>query len=291
VAVWYWETDQVPDSIPENPAPFDEIWAPTRFIADTFRKRVAVPVVPMLPGLEPLSFSPRPRASFGLRDDSFTFLVTFDMASLMARKNPLAAITAYRKAFHRGEPATLVIKVARGGESPADLATLAAACEANEVRLIDELMPRSDLLALMSACDCYVSLHRSEGLGLGMAESMLLGKPVIATGYSGNLDFMTPETAYLVNSERVPIPVTVSQYPRGSYWAEPSVEHAAELMRQVYEHRDESRATGERARVEVTRLMSLEAFGHRMVARLAEVGMLQSKRPADTPTSSTSPSD
>jgi glycosyltransferase involved in cell wall biosynthesis len=275
VAVWYWETEEVPDTVPEYPAPFNEVWAPTRFIADAFRKRVKVPVVPMLPGVEPPTFTPRPRDYFGLRDDRFVFLFTFDMASLMARKNPLAAVAAFRRAFRRDEPADLVVKVARGSESPADLAELTAACEANGVRLIDELMPRTDLLALMTACDCYVSLHRSEGLGLGMAETMLLGKPVIATAYSGNLDFMTPETGYLVEYERVSIPESVTQYPRGSHWAEPSVEHAAELMRRVYDRQDESRAVGERARAAVAELMSPEAFGRRMAARLAEVGVVR----------------
>ncbi len=271
IAVWYWETEDVPDAVPEYPAPFDEVWAPTRFIADAFRKRIKVPVVPMLPGLEPPQFEPRPRDFFGLRDDRFVFLFTFDMASLMVRKNPLATVAAFRKAFRRDEPVDLVIKVARGSESPSDLAALTTACEANGVRLLDALMPRSDLLALMAACDCYVSLHRSEGLGLGMAETMLMGKPVIATGYSGNLDFMTPETSYLVESERVPIPETVTQYPKGSYWAEPSVEHAAELMRRVYDRRDESRAVGERARAAVSELMSLEAFGKRMADRLTQI--------------------
>ncbi len=276
VAVWYWETEEVPDTIPERPDPFDEVWAPTRFIADAFRKQVKVPVVPMLPGLEPPRFALRPRSYFGLPDDRFVFLFTFDMASLMARKNPLAAVAAFRRAFRRDEPADLVIKVARGRESPADLAELTAACEANGVRLIDELLPRSDLLALMACCDCYVSLHRSEGLGLGMAEAMLMGKPVVATGYSGNLDFMTPETGYLVGYERVSIPDSVTQYPRGSHWAEPSVEHAAELMRRVYDRRDESRAVGERARAAVAELMSPEAFGRRMAARLAEVQRVRS---------------
>jgi glycosyltransferase involved in cell wall biosynthesis len=268
VAVWYWETEEVPETIPERPAPFDEVWAPTRFIADAFRKRVKVPVVPMLPGLEPPQYEPRPRDYFGLRNDRFVFLFTFDMASLMARKNPLATVAAFRRAFRRDEPADLVIKLARGDESPADLAALTAACTASGVRVIDEMMPRSDLLALMAACDCYVSLHRSEGLGLGMAETMLMGKPVIATAYSGNLDFMTPETGYLVEYERVPIPESVAQYPRGSHWAEPSVEHAAELMRRVYDRRDESKAVGERAQATVSELMSLEAFGWRMAARL-----------------------
>jgi glycosyltransferase involved in cell wall biosynthesis len=278
VAVWYWETDEVPDTVPERPGPFDEVWAPTRFIADAFRKRVKVPVVPMLPSLEPPRFDPRPRGYFGLRDDRFVFLFTFDMASLMDRKNPLAAVEAFRRAFRRDEPADLVIKVARGNESPADLAVLAAACEANGVRLIDKLMPRSDLLALMACCGCYVSLHRSEGLGLGMAEAMLMGKPVIATAYSGNLDFITPETGYLVDYTRVPIPESVTQYPRGSHWAEPSVEHAAVLMRRVYDRRDESKAVGERAQAALSELMSPEASGRRMTARLSELGAVNDLR-------------
>jgi glycosyltransferase involved in cell wall biosynthesis len=268
VAVWYWESDVVPETVPARPAPFDEVWAPTRFIAEAFRRRVTVPVVPMLPGVELPRFTPRPRADFGLRDDRFLFLFTFDMASLMARKNPLAVVEAFRRAFRREEPVELVVKVARGDESPADIAALSAACAADNVTLINELWPRERLLALMACCDCYVSLHRSEGLGLGMAETMLMGKPVIATNYSGNLDFLTPETGYLVGGVRVPVPESVPQYPPGSHWVEPSVEHAAQQMRHVFERRDEAKATGERARAALTELMSLQAAGQRMATRL-----------------------
>jgi glycosyltransferase involved in cell wall biosynthesis len=282
IAVWYWEADVVPETVPAQPTPFDEIWAPTRFIAEAFRQRVTVPVVPMLPGLELPRFAPRPRADFGLRDDRFLFLFTFDMASLMARKNPLAVVEAFRRAFRPGEPAELVIKVARGDESPADLAALTAACADNGVTLLNQLWPREELLALMNCCDCYVSLHRSEGLGLGMAETMLMGKPVIATNYSGNLDFMTPETSYLVDCVRVPVPASVPQYPPGSHWAEPSIDHAARLMRRVFDCRDESRAIGARAKAALTELMSLQAAGRRMTARLA----ICSTSPADSPSRS-----
>src|SRR5207249_11274978 len=119
---------------------------------------------------------------------------------------------------------------------------LRAACAANGVRLIAESLPRPRLLALMSAADTYVSLHRSEGFGLTVAESMLLGKPTIATGYSGNLDFMTPHNSYLVRYDRATIADDIPPYPKGCVWAEPSAEHAAELMRRVFEKPEEARA-------------------------------------------------
>jgi glycosyltransferase involved in cell wall biosynthesis len=137
--------------------------------------------------------------------------------------------------------------------------------------VIDEVMAREEALALLDCADCYASLHRSEGLGLGLAESMLLGKPVIATGYSGNLDFMSPDAAHLVESRRVPIVEDLSPYPKGCHWAEPSVEHAAALMRQVYDRPDEARALGNRAKAHAERVLSVEAAGRRMADRLRAI--------------------
>src|SRR5213076_1122404 len=108
-----------------------------------------------------------------------------------------------------------------------------------DVHIIDRSLSRGELDGLMAACDCYVSLHRSEGFGLTMAEAMYVGKPVIATGYSGNLDFMTPHNSYLVDYEVVAVGEGAAPYPAHAEWAEPSVEHAACLMRHVFEHREE----------------------------------------------------
>ena len=119
--------------------------------------------------------------------------------------------------------------------------------------------------------DCFVSLHRSEGFGLGLAEAMLLGKPVIATGYSGNLDFMNRENSLLVDFEMVEIKEDRPIYTRGNFWAEPSIRHAAALMRDVYERPAEARARAHGAQPEIQRLLSLEAAGKRMRARLQEI--------------------
>ena len=142
-------------------------------------------------------------------------------------------------------------------------------CAEAGVQLRNEVLPRGDLLALMNCCDCYVSLHRSEGLGLGMAETMLMGKPVIATGYSGNLDFMNDGNSYLVKYERKASEVDHPPYPKGSVWAYPDEDHAAELMRYVVEHLEEAKAKGAKAKTDLERDLSPAAYAERLKARLA----------------------
>jgi glycosyltransferase involved in cell wall biosynthesis len=120
----------------------------------------------------------------------------------------------------------------------------------------------------MAACDCYASLHRAEGFGLTMAEAMAIGKPVIGTGYSGNIDFMTSENSYLVDHTIGRVGPDCEIYPPEGEWAEPSIEHAAELMRRVCSHSEEAKAKGKSARDDVSRLLSPAATGRSMRERL-----------------------
>ena len=268
VAVWYWELEDVPAAWHDRGRDVDEVWAPTRFIADALRV-LGKPVYPMLPAVWLSVFTPRPKAYFGFSPDRFTFLFVFDMNSRLPRKNPVALIRAFRQAFRPDEPAELAIKVSPQGEFyPEWWHELRAAARDAGVHLIDKNLSRDELLALMNAADAYASLHRSEGFGLTMAEAMLLGKPTVATGYSGNLDFMTPDNSYLVDYTRAVIEDDTPPYPKGCVWAEPSVAHAAELLRRVYDRPDEARAKGERARAELLELLSPAAAGARMKARL-----------------------
>jgi glycosyltransferase involved in cell wall biosynthesis len=285
IAVWWWELEQLPAAWLDRGRDVDEIWAPTRFIADALRV-LGKPVFPMLPSVRLPAFTPRPKQHFGMSPEKFTFLFVFDMNSRMPRKNPLGLIRAFRLAFQPHEPVELVIKVSPQEkyypEWWADLR--AAACD-NGVSLIDRDLSRDELLALMNAADAYVSLHRSEGFGLTMAEAMLLGKPTVATGYSGNLDFMTPENSYLVRYERGVIEEDAPPYPKGCVWAEPSVEHTAELMRSIVDRPEEAKAIAARGQADVESLLSPEASGKRMVERLVEIQLT----PATSPTSSPSP--
>ncbi|MFO0936681.1 MAG: glycosyltransferase family 4 protein [Gemmataceae bacterium] len=274
IAVWYWELEDVPAEWHEQLRWADEVWAPTNFIADAFRKCVQCPVRTILPGIERPRFTPKSRSELGLPEGKFLFLFSFDMGSVMVRKNPLALIRAFRNAFRPEDNVHLVIKVSRGEFVPEDLAVLQAAANAPGIQLINRVMPRNDVLALLNLADCYVSPHRSEGLGLGLAESMLLGKPAIATGYSGNLDFMTNETSYLIDYSMVPVEPSRSifnPYPAGARWAEPNSDHLTKLLRQVYDNPDEAKAKGLMAKAHIEKVMSLEAYSQRIRQRLDEI--------------------
>ena len=271
VAYWYWELEELPAAWHAEMQWPDEVWAPTAFLAETYRKVVSVPVVPMLPGVELPPFVRQSRDRFGLPEDRFLFLFTFDMNSMIARKNPHAVLAAFRQAFAPTDAAHLVLKVSRGFNKPEELAKLQVAAAGANVTILNAVLTRGDTLALLDLADCYASLHRAEGLGLGLAESMLLGKPVIATNYSGNLDFMTPDTAYLVDYDLVPVGPGVDPYPEHALWAEARVEHAARLMRQVFDDPEAAKATGERGQRHAAAVLDPRKFGAKMLARLAEI--------------------
>lgn len=271
VAVWYWELEQVPVEWHARLQWADEVWAPTRFIADAFRPVVTCPVRPMLPGVSLPPLTPLPRSHFGLPEDRFLFLFNFDMGSVMARKNPLAAIEAYRRAFHADDRTHFAIKVSRGESRPDDYRQLQQAAADANVTLINRVLPRRELLALLNTADCYVSLHRSEGLGLGMAESMLMGKPVIATGYSGNLDFMTTDTAKLVPYRLIPIASesTINNpYPKGCLWADADGDAAAAMMRELANDPQAAQELGRRAQAYARERLSPDDYSRRLCERL-----------------------
>lgn len=271
IALWFWELETVPPEWVGYAQGLQEIWAPTQFIAAAMRSVMPVPVVDMLPAAQLGRIPSLPRCHFGLPEKKFLFLFSFDMSSVMERKNPLGLIRAYEQAFGRDPEVSLVIKVTRGHSERRNLRQLQRAAAAAGVTVIDRVLARDETYALMNACDAYVSLHRSEGFGYTMAEAMLLGKPVIATGYSGNLDFMTPANSLLVDYQLTPLLQDYPPYPRGAAWAEPCTEHAARLMRWVVEHPHEARILGERARADVGAQLSPAAVGQRMAQRLREI--------------------
>ncbi len=271
VAVWYWELETAPPEWARHAALLDEVWAPTRFIHDALRRVMPIPVTPMLPGMLSPTAPNLPRSHFGLDPSKYLFLFLFDMNSVFERKNPLAVTAAFREAFGGSSDVQLAVKVSRGGNDPDNLARLRQACDEAGCVLIDRVQTREESYALLNACDCYVSLHRSEGFGLTMAEAMLLGKPVIATGYSGNLDFMTADNRILIPYEKTALPRDYVVYRKGSVWAEPSVAAAAEAMRRIVHRPAEARALGERARRDISEVLSLDAYGRRMRERLEQI--------------------
>ena len=274
IGYWYWELDEAPAEWGPIARSADEVWTATEFVAAALRRVVDVPVHVLFPGVRIGAFTPTPREALGAPgrgDGRFAFLFSFHMASITERKNPHGLIRAFRQAFAPHEAVDLVIKTTSEARHAAELAELRAATQGANITVIDAVFTPEQTLALMDGCDAYVSLHRAEGLGLGMAEAMLLGKPVIATRYSGNLQFMDDGNSLLVDCTVGPIGRAIAPYTAEARWAEPSVDHAARLMRQLFDDQDAARALGRRAQAAARDTMSLDAAGRRMAARLAAI--------------------
>ena len=267
-AIWYWELEEAPAHWAGLTQGVQELWAPTTHIQKALAKVVSVPVIPMLPAITLPSFKSLSRKELGLNEDEFIFLFVFDLASIMERKNPLGLIRAFKLAFASMPKIKLVLKVSRAKNYPEEIKLLREAIDGANIYLDISDMAREKVAALMNSCDCYVSLHRAEGLGLTIAEAMLLGKPVIATAYSGNLDFMDGDTSLLVKYNLVELDQDYLPYQKGWHWADPDVNDAAEKMRWVYENPAAAKLLGDAAKLKLNDLLSPKRAGERMIARL-----------------------
>jgi glycosyltransferase involved in cell wall biosynthesis len=267
IGLWFWELSTFP---PEQFPAFDlvdEIWVASPFVRDSLRRVTVKPVhVVSLPILPPV-VQPMSRAQLGM-SDRFTFLFSFDFLSVFDRKNPLAVVEAYVRAFAPDDGAALLLKSINGDRDLSSLERLRLRIgDRPDIALRDGYVAAAERDALVAACDCYVSLHRSEGYGLTMAEAMALAKPVIGTSYSGNLAYMTPDTSYLVPYTPVTLEDAADPYMPGMEWAEPDIGEAVRLMIHVFENQAEARSVGRRARSHVlTRHGVVHAAGE--VARL-----------------------
>jgi 2-polyprenyl-3-methyl-5-hydroxy-6-metoxy-1,4-benzoquinol methylase/glycosyltransferase involved in cell wall biosynthesis len=288
VGWWWWEVESFPERWHGAFDLVDEVWAGSRFVAEALTRVSPVPVVhvptpvTMRPGVVP------DRERLGL-PDGFLFLFIFDFNSVMRRKNPLGVVEAYRRAFtDAGGEMKLILKAINGDQHPDAVAELRAAIGGREdVRLIDEYWDPADKDTLIASCDCYVSLHRSEGFGITLAEAMLLGKPVVGTAYSGSADYLSEDTGFPVRHQLVPIGEGAAPYPPDGRWAEPDLDDAAQQLRRVAEDPGEAMRRGLAGQAFVQREHSPAAAGAVMVKRLAalappqaEAGVAQLDPPA-----------
>jgi hypothetical protein len=271
IGIWGWETDTIPARWQRAFALVQEIWVYSRFMAKNIGAVAPVPTIALPPPVQPPA-APAPPLRLDVPDDGFLFLFVFDYLSTIQRKNPVGLIEAFKLAFAPGEGPRLLLKTINGPLRPlAEEEVLWAAHGRPDIHVIDRSLSGDELNGLMAACDAYVSLHRSEGFGLTMAEAMAIGRPVIGTGYSGNLDFMNAANSYLVEYELGRVGPDCEIYPPEGTWAQPSVEHAAELMRRVVERPEEAAAIGVRAREDIARELSPQTTGEAMRRRLEEL--------------------
>jgi glycosyltransferase involved in cell wall biosynthesis len=208
------------------------------------------------------------REYFGLAPDKFLFLTAFDVLSVTERKNPLAAIRAFGKAFGPNSGCQLIIKVNNARAGGECLETLRNACNNGSILIFDSTIRREEMDALTNCVDCVVSLHRSEGFGLLIAEAMYLGKPVIVTNYSGNIDFTRPNNSMLVDYRMIPVGRNCAPYDPTSLWADPDVEHAATHLRTIARDKDLCVRISEAGREFVRETLSAETVGTAMHRRL-----------------------
>ncbi len=264
-----WELPESPDETRNCFALLDEAWAPSRFVMDALAEKSPVPVV-RIP--HAISFAPTPgarRSDFGLPADAFLFLMMYDMGSFQARKNPEAAIAAFEKAFADGKQAALIIKISNGGEFPGDLARLQERMKGRPgIRLMEQSLGRQQVYDLESVCDAFLSLHRSEGFGLALAESMFLGKPAVGTNWSGNTDFMDARNSCPVDCTLVTLAEDCGPYKAGQRWAEPDADHAAWYMRKLVDDPAWRRRIAEAGRKTITEEFSPQAVGRSYRKRL-----------------------
>jgi glycosyltransferase involved in cell wall biosynthesis len=278
-----WELAGWPDDWVPPLEQMDEIWAPSRFIQSAIAEKVKHPVIWMPLAVEIAEgYQNHTRASFGIPENALVFLFNFDLASFATRKNPEAVLSAFLSAFPaEGRPLAsrrlplLVIKALSAQHYPEALERLKLRVERDErILLITETLSAERVHGLVNCCDAFVSLHRSEGFGRGPAEAMRLGKPVIVTAYSGNLDFTLPNNSLLVPHKLVPLQDGDYPYAKGQFWADPSIEAAATHMRRIADDPDFGHAIGRVAAQFMAQQHSKSAIGARVISRLKEVGAI-----------------
>ncbi len=270
IGYWVWEVTRWPRQWNRAFDVVHEIWTPTTFSRNMIARHTDMPVVRVPHNVAPEIPESVTRKSLGLPENAFLFLGIVDFRSLPERKNPIGAIEAYSRAVGR-TPADVffVLKTANMAVRPDVSAHIERFRSLNpSLILMEGYLDRLVLNGLIKCCDCFVSLHRSEGFGLPLAEAMYMGKPVIATGYSGNMDFMHEGNSLPVRYTMARLENDMVPYPRGSEWATPDLDHAAELMQRVLSDELLRQEIGGRAREEIRRDFSPEVTGRLMAERL-----------------------
>lgn len=230
IGYWLWELEDFPQEWLPALNLVDEVWTPAEFISTNLRKYTNKPVHTLTYPMIVETSSHIDRNYFNLPKDKFLFLTMYDCNSTMARKNPIATINAFKRAFEISDKRVgLVIKINNPNDQ--DIAIIKELLHGHtNVYLIVKSMSKIEVNNLINLCDSLVSLHRAEGYGLPLAEAMTLGKPVIGTNWSANTEFMTKKNSCLVDYKLVRLEKDYSMYKKGSRWAEASIEHASEYM-------------------------------------------------------------
>ncbi|MFM9181168.1 MAG: glycosyltransferase [Phycisphaerales bacterium] len=267
----FWELPEIPRGFRRDLLARDAAWAPSAFVAGALASiGIDAPLI-----RQPVAIPPESRlVPLCARSEPLSVLTYLDFDSFPARKNVRAAVTAFLRAFPPGHPASLTVKV-RGSAGGKDRAWLASqAADDRRIRVIDATLQWNQVEELVRACDVFLSMHRSEGFGFGAAEAMAHAKAVVSTDHGGTTDFVTCATGFPVACSLVP--VRRGEYPawRGQRWAEPSIDHATELLRSIDVDRASAAERGRLGRAWMEEHHSPAAVGRTIRAWLTARGWL-----------------
>lgn len=236
-----WESEYIPQEYINNLIFCDEIWVPAQYCKDVISNYCNIPVniIPYPIDIE-INDEKDDEAENFYRKDSFNFFFMFDYNSTLERKNTLNLLNAFEKAFSKTDKSvSLIIKTSKSTKFSKERDMLNTHINGfQNIKIVEKIYDKQTLHKIIKGCDAYISLHRSEGFGLTMAEAMFFGKPVIATNYSGNLEFMNDENSFLVDFKKTKLTSSINNYDANTIWAEPNIDHAAELMKIVKENSD-----------------------------------------------------
>lgn len=266
IGYWFWELPRLHKSWLQGFNGLQEVWVSSEFVREAVARDAPIPVYNLsLPVIRP-QFEAVPRSFFGLPEEKHLVLSTYDLNSYSSRKNPRGVIEAFKAAFAQNPNLHLVLKVNHAEHHMAEVESLYRQIPQG-VSVIAKTLSREMLSALQMCCDSFISMHRAEGFGLNIAEYMALGKPVVATGYSGNMAFMNAENACLVDYRLLEIEITEGQYERGQLWADPSPQHAAEWLLKLSQDRGFYEQKAKAAEAYIRRYHAPEVVGEKIRAR------------------------
>ena len=273
VGYWYWELGTFPEEWDGSFDGVDEVWVATEFVRAAVRARTDKPVHKLRPPVEVVLDRVYQRAEFGIPDHRFVFLFSFDFHSFIERKNPFALIAAFKEAFPTDDTrAVLVLKATNGDKRPEERKRLLETIGGDaRIMLDDRFLSREAMFGLESVADSYVSLHRAEGFGLGLAESMAMGKAVIGTAYSGNMEFMNASNSCLVGYKLIDIEKNQYPYGLGKQWADPDLAQAAFHMRRLVDDPAYAHAIGQAAAAHMREAFALAPCGEAVAKRLQAI--------------------
>ena len=261
IGYWTWELPTIPPKWKRAMSLVDEIWTPSEFVASGFREMASLPVrVVPYPVLEPGACT-LTRQDFEIPNEAFVVLSVVDVLSGFERKNPVASIRAFQRAFGDLPQAHLIIKILHASANGRSRQRLEEARNGSRnITIMNDILSRGNYHSLIRCSDVILSLHRAEGFGIVLAEAMRIGKPVVATGWSGNLEFMTKENSLLIPYRLVPVNDWQGLYDGRNQWAEPDVGRASAALSELYERPLLRRSIGAKAAEDTTKMFDLSRF-------------------------------